>query len=128
MVRNNNEIRGFKVLDREKVSQYADDTTLILYGSASSFYRSLSLLNIFALTLRLKVYYEKTEALCNGPYKNLETTIPSSKPILGAKDKVYVLGVWFSSPNDAYLNMNFMEKISKLQSILYNYSWQEDSP
>ena len=45
-VRNDNEIRGFKVLDTEsKISQYADDRTLILNGSESSFSRSLSLLD-----------------------------------------------------------------------------------
>ena len=36
-IRNDNVIRGFKVLDTEsKISQYADDTTLILDGSESS--------------------------------------------------------------------------------------------
>ena len=55
-VRNDNEIRGFKVLDTEsKISQYADDTTLILDGSESSLSRSLSLLDTFALISGLKV-------------------------------------------------------------------------
>ena len=39
-----------------------------------------------------------------------------------AKDKVYVLGVWFSTSNDIYLNTNLTEKINKLQSILNNWS------
>ena len=60
-IRNDNLIRGFKVLDTEsKISQYADDTTLILDGSEPSFSRSLS---IFTLISGLKVNYEKNEAV-----------------------------------------------------------------
>ena len=122
-IRNDNVIRGIKVLDTEsKISQYADDTTLILDGSESSFSRSLSILDFFALISGLKVNYIKTEALWIGPYKNSESAISSSKPILWAKDKVYALGIWFSTSNDAYLNTNFTEKINKLQSILNSWS------
>ena len=122
-IRNDNVIRGFKVLDTEsKISQYADDTTLILDGSESSFSRSQSILDSFALISGLKVNYEKTEALWIGPYKNSESAISSSKPILWAKDKVYALEIWFSTSNDAYLNTNFTEKINKLQSILNSWS------
>ena len=72
-VRNDNEIRGFKVLDTEsKISQYADDTTLILDGSESSYSRSLSLLDTFALISGLKVNHEKIEAVWIGPYENSE--------------------------------------------------------
>ena len=48
----------------------------------------------------LKVNYEKTEALWIGPYKSLETAISSSMPILWAKDKVYALGIWFSTSHN----------------------------
>ena len=56
-VRNDHEIRGFKVLDAEsKFSQCAEDTTLIFDGSESSFSRSLLLLDTFALMSGLKVF------------------------------------------------------------------------
>ena len=85
-VRNNNEIGGFKVLDTEtKISQYADDTASILDASESSFSISLSLLDTFVLIYGLKVNCEKTEAFWIVPYKNWETTISSSKPILWAR-------------------------------------------
>ena len=57
VIRNDNLIRGFKVLDTEsKISQYSD-------GSESSFSGSLSILGSFALISGLKVNYEKTEAV-----------------------------------------------------------------
>ena len=118
-VRNDTRIQGIKVLDTEcKISQYADDTTFILDGSQLSFSRSLYLLDTFALISGLKVNYEKTEALWIGSYKSSEITLPSSKPILWAKDKVYALGVWFLTLEDTLAHISFSEKIDKLQSIL----------
>ena len=123
-VRNDTRIqRRIKVLDTEfKISQYADDTTFILDGSQPSFSRSLYLLDIFALISCLKVNYEKTEALRIGSCKSSEITLPSSKPILWAKYKVYALAVWFSTLEDTPAHISFSEKIDKLQSILNNWS------
>ena len=54
--------------------------------------------------------------------KSSETTLPSLKPILWAKDKVYALGVWFSTLEDTPANVNFSEKIDRFQSILNSWS------
>ena len=116
-VRNDPGIQGVKVLDNEcKISQYADDTTFILDGSQSSLSRSLYLLETFALISGLQVNYEKTDALWIGSCKSSEITLPSSKPILWAKYKVYALRVWFSTLEDTPAHISFSEKIDKLQS------------
>ena len=114
----------FIKLDTEcKISRYADDTTFILDGSQSSFSRSLYLLDSFGLILGLKVNYEKTEGLWIGSCKSSEITLPSLKPILWAKEKVYALGVWFSTLEDTCTpaHVSFLEKIDKLQSILNSW-------
>ena len=49
-------------------------------------------------------------------------TLPFSKPILWAKDKVYALGVWFSTLEDTPAHVSFSEKIDKLHSILNSWS------
>ena len=122
-VRNDTRIQGIKVLDTEcKISQDADDTTFILDGSQSSFSRSLYLLDTFALISGLKVNYEKTEALGTGSCESSEIALPSSKPILWAKDKVYAWGVCFSTLEDTPAHVSFSEKIDKLQSILNSWS------
>ena len=116
-------IQGIKVLDTGcKISQYADDSTFILDGSQPSFFGSLYLLDTFAMISGVKVNYEKTEALWIGSCKSSEITLSSSKPILWAKDKVYALGVWFSTLEDTFVHITFSEKIDKLQSILNSWS------
>ena len=66
-IRNCDQIKGICVLDSEcKISQYADDTTLILDGSEKSMQKSFSLLDSFASISGLRINYEKTEALWIG--------------------------------------------------------------
>ena len=111
-VKNDTRIQGIKVLDFKcKISQYADDTTFILDGSQFSFSRSLYLLDTFALISGLKVNHENTDALWIGSCKSSEITLPSSKPILWAKDKVYALAVWFSTLEDTPAQVSFSEKM-----------------
>ena len=95
---------------------------MILDGSKSSFLKSLYLLEAFASISGLKVNYEKTEALWIGASKSSNLTFPSSKPITWANEKVFALGVLFSTLEDRSLNSNFTEKIEKIRSILDNWS------
>ena len=117
-IRRDEEIRGIKISGTEcKLSQYADDTTMILDGSELSFSRTLYLLDIFADISGLKVNYEKTEALWIGSLKNSNTIIPSNKPITWAERKVYALGVWFSTSDLKDIEANFFEKIEKKKKV-----------
>ena len=97
-VRKDNEVRGIKIFHIEcKLSQYADDTTMIL--------------------LPYRVWRSTMKKL--KPSKSFNLTFPSSKPITWANEKVFALGVWFSTLEDRSLNSNFIEKI---RSILDNWS------
>ena len=70
-IRNKREITGIKIQDTEfKLSQYADDTTLILDGSEESFKASLTLIEAFGKMSGLKLNDRKTEALWIGSKTN----------------------------------------------------------
>ena len=61
MTKNNN-IKGVIVDGHEiKISIYADDTTLIIDGSRSSFQNSLQILELFSAILVLRLNYKKKE-------------------------------------------------------------------
>ena len=115
-VRKDTEIRGIKLGNLGcRLSQLADDTTMILDGSEHSFSRALYVLDIFANASGLKVNYEKTEALWIGSCKNSNTIIPSSKPIIWTEGKVYALEVWFSTSKPTNIDNNFTKKIEKIK-------------
>ena len=118
-VRRDKLIRGIQILDNEcKISQYADDTTLILDGTKSSIERSFWLLNIFAKLSGLKVNYEKTEALWIGSFKNRTDKLEINQNINWSSRKVKALGVWFSISKEEAVMLNYQEKKEKISKIL----------
>ena len=120
-VRKDENIRRINIANIEcKLSQYADDTTLILDGSELSLSRTLLLLDNFAISSGLKINYEKSEALSS--YKDRDFSIPSSKPITWAGGKVYALGVLFSTSKINESNINFREKIEKMKKVMSSWS------
>ena len=85
-IRNDKEVHGITILGTEcKISQYADDTTMILDGSQSSFSRTLYLFDAFGSISGLKVNYDKTESLWIGSFKNSNSILFSNKQITWAK-------------------------------------------
>ena len=114
-IRNNDGIKGICISVSEcKLSQYADDTTLILYGSDNSVNTSLKLLDSFAELSGLNVNYEKTEALWIGSFRLQTRTIETNKNILWSFNKVFALGVWFSTIKEESETLNLQEKKEKI--------------
>ena len=76
-----------------KLSQYANDTTLILDGSDNSVRQSFSLLDSFATISGLRINYEKTEALWIGSSRFQRRVIPDFQHIMWSAIKIQALGV-----------------------------------
>ena len=76
-----------------KVSQYADDTTLILNGSEKSLTDALRDLELFSTISGLKLNNKKTEALWIGSYTGRADQLCPKKNLKWVKDKTKSLGV-----------------------------------
>jgi len=125
-VRNDKEVHGITILGIEcKISQYSEDTTVILDGSQSSMSRTRYLFEAFGSMSGLKVHYEKTEALSIGSFKSSNNILFYNKHITWADGKVYALGVWFSTLEENAFYVNFSEKIEKTKNILNSWSSHE---
>ena len=124
-VRNNDGIKGIRISETEcKISQYADDTTLILDGTDISTKHSLGLLDSFAAISGLKVNYEKSEALWIGSLRFQKRRIETGKNILWSFCKVNALGVWFSTIKEESAMLNFQEKKEKISKIIENWQFR----
>ena len=124
-VRNNDGIKGICISETEcKISQYADDTTLILDGTDISAKHSLGLLDSFAEISGLKVNYEKTEALWIGSLRLQNRRIELNKNILWSFCKVNALGVWVSTIKEESAMLNFQEKKEKISKIIENWQFR----
>ena len=61
----NLDIKGITIGDKEKkISQYADDTTLILDGSKNSLFAALDTLEFYSRLSGLKINSSKTKIIC----------------------------------------------------------------
>ena len=106
------------ILDSEcKISQSADDTTLILDGSDTSKQQSFSLLDSFAEISGLKVNYDKTEALWIGSMRLHKRVIAAFQHIIWSFSKVKALGIWFSTIKEESESLNYQDKKEKNSNI-----------
>ena len=97
-----------------KLSQFADDTTLIC-KETSSLRESMSVLGKFGDISGLKLNSKKTKALWIGSLKNNK-----SKPleINVSTDPIKILGTYISHDSDENNNLNFFLKIQKMKTKL----------
>ncbi|KAL9978135.1 hypothetical protein ACROYT_G015622 [Oculina patagonica] len=122
-IRRDKDIKGFETNEVEhKLSQYADDTTLILDGSEGSFLRAVAVLDGFHIISGLKVNYEKTKVLWVGSAKEREPIKCDKSEISWVKGKVFALGIWFATDRKTMLRCNYEVRIKKIESVIE--SWQ----
>ena len=95
-----------------KVSQYADDTTLIL-ANDYSITRAFNLINVFERGSGSKLNPKKTEGLWTGSYAG-----PTSGPvnITWVADKLKILGVYLGNAN--LEQGNWADRVTKLETRL----------
>ena len=87
-IRKNTNIKGISVNNVEiKLSQYADDTTLILDGSRESLLSSPAMLDDFSKVSGLGLNDKKTEALWIGASIGNDKILLSGKELLSGKDR-----------------------------------------
>lgn len=108
MIRNNKEIRGIEIDGVEyKLSQYADDTSIIFDGSPQSMDGILRELDYFACIYGLKINFSKTKMVWIGSKKISKEVFHHSRWKLDWNNPTFdLLGVKF------YVNLNEMVELN----------------
>lgn len=116
-IRENKNIRGIHLngLDT-KVTQLADDTTLILKDILSLQF-SMNLLNMFFQASGLKLNQGKTEVLVVGQKAKFYTNMNPYR-LKWVKEKIYALGTWFYKDSNRNIFENNNSKLTKLVDTL----------
>ena len=101
-----------------KLSQYADDTTLILDGSRESLLSSFAMLDDCSKVSGLRLNDKKTESLWIGASIGNDKIQVPRKELKWPKDKVKSLGLWVSTDPELSASLNYNEKLEKVKELL----------
>lgn len=123
MIRNNKDIKGIQINGKEyKLSQYADDTQVLLDGSENSLKEALGTLKKYYTMSGLKVNVDKTRALWIGSLSNSEETLCEEHPLDWSQEPLKALGVVFSPLVFNIWDLNSQEVVLKIKNILNKWS------
>ena len=123
-IRNNKNIKGITINEDEyKLSQFADDTSLLLDGSEQSLHETLSELDSFYHMPGLKLNSENTKVIWIGSRKYSAPSIKTGWKLAWGNIRFKVLGVWFDVDLDKMITQNYNDKTEKMRKILI--SWKK---
>ena len=112
------EIKGINIKGQEfKIIQYADDTTLFLDGSCSSFDAALNILEIFGSISGLNVNKDKTKLVWIGKKKHCKDKLKKSGFQWGCT-QFDLLGLTFSVNLSEMIDLNFKAKILEIKELI----------
>ena len=112
------EIKGINIKGQEfKIIQYADDTTLFLDGSCSSFDAALNILESFGSISGLNVIKGKTKLVWVGKKKPCKDKLKKSGFQWGYT-QFDLLGLTFSVDLSEIIDLNFKAKILEIKELI----------
>jgi len=118
-------IKGISISQNEiKLSQYVDDTTLILDGSRDTLEALLEVIGKFSKTSGLRLNNKKTEVLWIGSKARSSELLCPEKDFKWQEFKNKTLGDWLSIEPELTMILNFKENIEKVQNILKNWQYR----
>jgi hypothetical protein len=119
MIRENENIKGICINDREhKISQYADDTEVLLEGDQKSFEETIANVNNFGKKSGLFLNAGKTSAIWLGSKKNSAVRYMQHLLMEWNPERFKILGIWFTNNLKEMENINFHDKFTEVK-ILY---------
>lgn len=129
LIKLNKNVRGIIIDDNEhKLTQFADDTTLILDGSIESLQAALNVLEIFGSISGLKMNSEKTKLIWIGRKKHCKDKLQTSIKFEWGNTDFDLLGLVFSVDLQHMIEINFQKAISKINIILKNWKRRHLTP
>jgi hypothetical protein len=127
-IRQYKDIKGIKIdaVDGEeyKISQFADDTSLLLDGSENSLNTALNLLNKFTEIAGLKINFDKTKVfwILVDSLKYSTRSIKTRWKLTSWGDTQFkLLGLTFDVNLEKMIDLNFDEKLQKVKNSISHW-------
>ena len=111
-----------------RISQYADDTSIILDGSESSLNQTISELERFSRISGLHINFEKTQLVWIGSEKYSTNSIKTKWKLSWGKSSFKVLGIIFNIDLEKMIKVNYASKIQQAEKRIKQWEKRSLSP
>lgn len=129
LIRNDKNIKGIRIGNNElRISQYADDTSIMLDGSENSLKTCIKILQFYADTSGLCVNIDKTQVVWIGSKKTSSEKLCKEYKLTWDNSCFKVLGVKFPNNLNNIVEINYSEKIADMKKLLLNWSKRNLTP
>ena len=129
-IRNNAMIKGIRLMNKHeiKLSQFADDTTLILDGTEESLSESMLEIQRFGEISGLKINYSKTQVAWIGSMKFSNNKLCPKYNLQWGISKFNLLGIDFDVNLHNIPKLNYDKKLVRLKNIIRVWSRRNLTP
>ena len=128
-IRENQDIKGIKILDIEsKISQFADDTCFLLEGEERSFTGIFKTLDDFGDFSGLKVNFDKTFNVWLGSRRNSNIRYMTNKNMKWNPLRFKILGLWFTNDLDSMTEINIKDKFNEVKKLFNTWTKRNITP
>ena len=118
MIRQNKNIKGILIGETEyKISQYADDTEIMLEGDKNSFEETVKIINTFGNKSGLFLNAGKTSAIWLGNKRNSPIKYMPNLHMDWNPPKFKILSIWFTNNLKECEQLNFREKFWEIKAL-----------
>lgn len=129
MIRNNVNIKGICIGSTEyKISQYADDTTLFLDGTKSSFEYCVHTILEYAKFSGLNMNFDKTKVVCLGNQIDSGTKYMPHLQFEWNPNTFTLLGTEFNVTLKGLMDLNLQNKMKHMINIMNSWSKRNLTP
>jgi hypothetical protein len=128
-IREDVEIKGINIANTEfKVSQFADDTSLLLNGDKESYEKLFQILNEFEQFSGLKLNYEKTINVWLGSKKDSKVKFLEHIQMEWNPPKFKLLGLWFCNDLQNMAKLNLTDKLNECKKLFQVWLRRSSTP
>ena len=129
LINNETSLKGIEINGNEfKITQFADDITLILDGSRESLLAALNVLETFGSISGLKINTDKTKLIWIGKKRYSKCQFDVGKIFEWGTKNFDLLGIKFSIELDDMIDLNYIPVLEQIEKLFYRWNQRYLTP
>ena len=123
MIEANKNIKGITIKGKEyKMTQFADDTTMILDGTKNSLQMSLNTIEIFGTYSGLKMNKEKTQLIWIGKKRNSKDKLETTLDLHWGENGFDLLGIKYNTNLKKMIELNYSKYTKQAEQVIKHWN------